>query len=514
MGDSKKKRNFPACLYGLFFIFYTMMLLYACFSCVKTIYNPAYKNEYMLGLLFSGCTILFLWIAAQNLNQCSIRSEICMVVFLCVIAFVLRWMCIHILKTEQISDFANCNFAVKVFRGEVQDISAFNYCRDYYARYPSWFPYMRLVNFLYEYLCKGVVHTEAVKYANAILSVITCAGIYYAVRCYFKRSTAFVAGMLYACSPSMIIWTNVMSPDHITMWLFTLQAITWYWIWRKKDDRKACVVFIVLHSIVCALINWFKPLSLLFLLIFFCFLFGTYIKQEKRKYILVCAAYMLSFITCFIGFSKILDVWVESYIQQDSVDSTWTYIYSGITMNEDGTLDHRGSEKVLEIYETYGDLKEQQDILKKLAFKEIRENGIKLPLLLLNKYEDAVNSEGTTWFWANTNNQDGYAEKVDAVLGLQFFFTANGYYFLLLIFAVCSAISQMFLKYKNVYAYSAALTISGFISILVLSVAQSRYKLIIAPYFVMLSANGLETFMESLLGWFNKWKRMQRKENK
>lgn len=496
---NKKKRNFADYVYILFFLFITAMLLYACFCCIKTIYNPAYAYEYILGIVISGCSILFLWIAGRNLNRCSRGKEIGIILFMIVFAFALRWMGICMMKTEQISDFATCNFAIEAFKNEIQDTSALEYCQDYYARYPAWFPYMRIVNLFYGLFCRGMIHAEAVKYANAVLNVITCAGIYYAARCYFKRTTAFVAGMLYACSPSMIIWTNIMSPDHITMCLFTLQAILWYWMWRKKEDRKACLILIILHSIVCVFINWFKPLSVLFFLVFMCFWIGTYQKQEKRKYSLIGVAYILSFFACFLIGSKTLTVWVEHYVQQNVIDSTWTYVYSGITMNNDGTLDSkRGNDKVVEVYEAYENLEEQQAVLKELTLEEIRKNGRKLPLLFLDKYKEAINSEGATWFWTNTNSQAGYAEKMDEVFGFKFYFTANGYYLLLLIFVLCNSIFQMLPRYKNVFVYSITLTIAGFICILVLSGVQSRYKLILAPYFMMLSACGLENFMDKL----------------
>lgn len=499
MADNKKKipKSVSDYLRVAFFVFYSFMLFYACYSVVKTIYNPALVGEYILGIAFSGTIMVVSALAAKNISVCSRKKEMLMVCFLFMLTLILRWMGITILKTVPISDFANCNYAIEAFHNSTKDTSALPFYQDYYAKYPAWFPYMRLLDAIYQMLCKGVVNAQVIKYVNAVWNALTCIGIYYAGRCFFRKDTAFMASMLYACSPTLIVWVNILSPDHILMGLFILQAITWYWMWRKKDNFRFAVVFIFLHAIICMLINWFKPLSILFLVVFICFLLGTYQKQDKGKSRLFCAVYVVSFVLCSIAGSKILTVWTENFIGRDVVGSTWTYLYAGSVMDEHGAWDSiKSNDKVIEIYAAYDRLEDQQQMFQKMAIEEVSKNKGKLPLLLLDKYYEAVNSEGASFFWANTNSQDGYAEKLDAVLGLPFYFAANGYYLLLLVLALCNGVFQLLPNFKQVHVFSIALTVTGFLCVLVLSVVQGRYKLVIMPYFVLLAACGMENIMD------------------
>lgn len=506
-----RKKSFKDYIYFLFFLIFTAMFLYAVYSCIKTIYNPVYKKEYFFGMIFSGCMLLFFIIATRSSNKLNIRTEILYVLFIMFLCFVLRWMSIMIIKTVQVSDFAFANQVIE----QLQDKGLSNYARSYYAKYPVWFPYMRLINIFYDLFCGRKVNAEAAKYLNAVLNTLTCGGIYYSVRGLFSKKVAFIASMLYCCFPSLIVWTNIMSPDHILMTLFCLQIIIWYWMWKKRDNRKLCIFLIFLHSVICVFINWFKPLSILFLLVFIFFLLGTNKIQERKKTVNFVITYIISFLICFFAGTKILNTWVESYIQQDVVDSTWQYIYAGIVMDENGLWNIADANKFIsEILSSDKSMEQQQNSFKEATLDEIRRNANKLPILFLNKYKNAINSEGSSLYWANTNSEDEYSSKLNDVLGLPYYFVSNGYYLLLLILVVCCCISQFFIKNENVFLL--ALIIVGFLCIQVLSVVQGRYKYIIMPYFVIFSAYGLESIRKIILyavgkieirKWINKRKK-------
>lgn len=494
-----KKKDFNDYIYFLFFFIFSVMFLYAVHCCIKTIYNPNYKEEYFFGIIFSGCIMIFFFITARNINKLNIQTEILYVFLIMLLCFILRWMSIMIIKTIQISDFAFANQAIDAFsHKELQDEIWLNYCRDYYTKYPAWFPYMRLISAFYDLFCGGKINTEAVKYLNAVLNTLTCGCIYYTARCLFSKKVGFISSMLYCCFPSLIVWTNIMTGDHVLMLLFCLQIIIWHWMWKKIDNTKVCIFLICLHSLICAFINWFKPLVILFLLVFIFFIFGTNKIQEGRKVIDFVIVYVISFLLCFFVGSKILNIWVESYIQQDVVDSTWQYIYAGITMNEDGSWNAEDANEFMsEILQSNKDIKQQQNVFKEAVLDEIRSKGNKLPILFLYKYKETISYEGASMFWANTNSEDEYSSKLNDVLGLSYYFVSNGYYLLLLILVVCCCISQFFIKNENIFPL--ALIVVGFLCIQVLSVVQGRYKYIIMPYFVILSAYGLESIRQIIL---------------
>lgn len=489
-----KKRNYNLFIYLFFNVIFILMFIYACFLCVKTIYNPTYESKYIFGTIVAAYIILYSLIASKVANRLSIKLEIVYVVFIMLLAFILRWIGIVIMRTTQISDFSFPHDAIRYFKGDLSDSGFFDYIGNYYAKFPAWFPFMRLLNIFYDLFCGGEVNIEAVKYGNAVLNTITCGGIYYASRCLFSRKVGIIASILYCCFPSLIIWTNITTPDHITMFLFVLQMIVWYWMWKKTDNWKIHIILICVHSIICILINWFKPLVILYLLVLVFYLIGTYDKSDRKKIIFGGIIYFFSFLLCFIGSSKILSVWVENSIQRETIDSTWLYIYCGSVMKEDGTMDNaKANEVMAEVFQQNESIDDQMRIFKEMAIEQIIENKMKLPVLWLDKYREAMNCEGATWYWCNTNTENGYGDKLNEVLGLEYYFISNQYYLLLLILVVLCGISQLISKYKNVNIFYLFLTVSGFIGILVVSGVQSRYKLIIMPYLVIMGAYGLDS---------------------
>lgn len=489
-----KKRNINLYIYISFFVIFMLMFMYACLLCVKIIYNPAYVNKYIFGTIISGYIIIFSLIVSKIANKLSIKKEIMYVVFIMLLTFILRWMGIVVMKTVQISDFSFPHDVIRYLRGDRLDAGYFDWIGNYYAKYPAWFPFMRALNAFYGLFCGGEVNIEAVKYANAILNTITCGGIYYASRNFFSKRVGIIASILYSCFPSLIIWTNITSPDHILMLLFILEAIVWHWMWKNKDKKKMCIPLICVHSVVCILINWFKPLVILYLLVLIFYIIGTYDKNEKKELVFVSIIYIVSFLICFFVSSKILSTWVESFIQRETVDSTWLYVYCGSVMKEDGTMDNtKANEVIEEVFRQYDNIEDQMKVFKEMAIQQIMENKNKLPILWLDKYKEAMGYEGATWFWCNTNNEDSYGDKLNEVLGLEYYFIANQYYLIILFLITLSAISQLIPRLRNKNVFFLFLSVSGFIGILVISGVQSRYKLIVMPYIVMIAGYGLDS---------------------
>lgn len=452
-------------------------------------------DKYILGTIFSTCIFIFFVLFASNKNLTERHLEFTSVFLIMALNFILRWLSIHIMKTEQVSDFAAVHNAVACFqsKGTVESEALLRYFGNYYAKFPAWFPYMRLVSSFYELFCHGEINTEAVKYANAFLNTLTCGGIYYLGKSFFSKRVAYIASLLYCCWPSLIIWTNITCPDHITMLLFVIQAALWYQIWKYKDNIKLCAFLICLHSIICALINWFKPLVILFLLVYAFYIIIIYDRQNKKNILIISTIYLVSFLICFKGGSKILEVWVENYIQQDVVDSTWYYLYVGNVMGSDGKMDTRkADENAKEINRSHNDLEEQMNAYKEMAIIEFQKNKSKYPILWLSKFNHAMNSEGNTFYWSNRNDDREYKHELDDVLGLEQYFISNQYYLLILICISLCAFSQIISTYQNKNIYYLFLTVSGYIAILVLGGVQSRYKLIITPYLALLSAYGVD----------------------
>lgn len=483
----------------LFFMIFIGMFLCAAGLWVEWVSNTAYKVDFILGL---GVSAILIWMIVMMSGTEShmlhkdrkliIQEEILLIFIVILVAFLLRCVSIRLMKTVQISDFGIPNEVIRTFSADKNPKMLDNY-RNYYARYPAWFPYMRFIHGFYNLFCGGEINAEAAKYLNAVLNALTCGGVYYVSRHFFFKKAALTAGLLYACSPSMVLWVNVMSPDHITMFLLVLQAIVWYWMWEKKDNIKYFLPLIVLHTIVCVLVNWFKPFIILFWLVFIIFLICANKILEKKRFIGVLAAYTLSFMLSFSCSSKLLTVWVENYIQQEVTEATWLYIYVGVVTDEAGNLDSaRANEEVVRVMKEYDDTGQQMKVLKEMALEEIKHNIRKIPRLLFNKYKVAVNNEGMTWSWANTNEQNGYNTKLQEILWRPYHFYANGYYFWILLMVVGCGILQLFPRHRNDNALMPALVIAGFLAIQILSGVQARYKLILMPFYMMLAAYGIE----------------------
>lgn len=489
-----KKRSINECVYILFVMIFITMFLYAGFSCIRNIYNPIFMKEYLFGTVFSICIIMFCVLSTRHYNKLTVRAEIVYIIFIMLFAFTLRWFSILIMKTTQVSDFLFPHKFIQISKGVVQDEEFLNYMIDYYAKYPAWFPYMKLLNIFYNIFCKGEITIEAVKYANAVLNSITCGGIYYVGRSFFSKRVAALASIMYCCFPSLIIWVNVTTPDHITMILLVLQMIVWFWMWNIRNNKKVCIILVCLYSSICVLINWFKPLSILFILVFLFFFLATYTSKEKKQLIMLGKIFVLSFTVFYWSSNWLLAVWIEQNIQKDVVDSSWYYIYVGNTMTEEGTWDReRGDRIASEVFKKYDDLKEQMKEFRKMAIEELCNNKLKVPLLWLNKYDEALSNEGVTWYWCNTNNQNEYNEKLYETIGLAYHFIANQYYLCIILLVALCGISQLSVKYKDKNIFYLFLIVSGFIGILILSGVQSRYKIIVMPLIVLLCAYGLES---------------------
>jgi 4-amino-4-deoxy-L-arabinose transferase-like glycosyltransferase len=487
----------------LFLIFSTLIFICASISPIRTLF----KNNFMYTIisLIVFCVLIYcIWKFLKRAEVEKKWIEYLIVGILILLGLLLRIGTNNIIKTQPISDFNTPHDVYKQLHSENNDIFApksdyqsLSFYQRYYSSYPAWFPYMKVISFIYDTFGENLKY---IKLMNWGLYIITSLLLYWIGKKIKSKKAGIIALLLFSCFPSLIVYTNITTPDHFTILLFTCFIATWVKLleYRKKKSKKI-ILWCFLNVLSIIGINLFKPLSILGLLVFICtellcILFPILRERESRKqYFKQSFAFAVGFIiACYLGISissHILNVQVEKTIHTEVVDSTPLYLLWAYSLDEKGNYNPDiATQTYTELLIKYnGNQKEVMKELAILAKTQIVKNISKLPKIFYQKFKVVFSSEEDIFSFANYSNNEIYEQKLRKTILKYYIYISNTFMGVLFLLCTFSLIKEIKDKEKNPIIIVITLTIIGYFLILLLGGVQGRYKMLMASLLCILA---------------------------
>ena len=292
--------------------FLIIILLMSAFISILPI-RVLFKIDKVNSLIVVLIYVLLIFLLYKIINKINMDKKYRSFIFVTLIiitGILLRVITNYVMKTEPVSDFATPHIVYNLKNTGIFDereLSKDNsFYQVYYSMFPSWFPYMQIVSLIYNIFGENVLN---IKIINWMLYAFTSIVLYYACKNSFSKKSAILAVLLFAFLPSHIIYSNITTPDHFSIFFITLWLLIWskQIEYRKKCNYKKLVIYSILNIACTCAINLFKPLSIFGILVFICAeilcFSDCFIKRESRnKFYLKKFLYCFGFIIiCFIS---------------------------------------------------------------------------------------------------------------------------------------------------------------------------------------------------------------------
>lgn len=450
--------------------------------------------------------ILIVYIIIKKIKLENKYVEIISVILIISLGLALRIGTDQIMKSVPISDFATPHAVyhlkdtgIFAKRNSVADNSFY---QTYYSTFPAWYPYMQVVSVIYNIFGENIIN---IKILNWILFTLTSIALYFACKNSFSKRTGIFAILLFTLFPSHIIYSNITTPDHLSIFLITLWLLTWSKIvyYRKNEKKKEIIIFSVLNILCVCLINLFKPLSIFGILVFICaeilcFTDVLIEKETRKKYLKSGLIYCLSFILiCFLALNienKILYKVVEKKINTKVVDATSLYLLWGYSIDEKKQYNSKPANDIYDyiLAKNNNDVEKSIEEVKSIAKDQFINNLPYLPSILWQKFFVAYYNEYDLFTIANHSNDAIYDQKISDNYLKIYNYIANGYMSMLLFLIIVALIKELRSKKRNSMIFISSLIIIGYTCILVFGGVQPRYKALIFGPICFLAASSLE----------------------
>lgn len=497
---SNKKNNKVNIIPNIYLFLVALVMLYASFLSLKNIFEINFKSTILISVIY----ITLLYVTYKIINKLNFKrkwQEIVFLILIIIFGLILRAGAYHIFKTEPVSDFAIPHEVYNernngIFDKRI-DMSSLSYYQNYYSLYPSWFSYMKIVFLIYNIFGQNLNSIIIMNYILYIFSIIL---IYLICRENYSIKNGYIASILFSIYPSLILYSNITTPDHFTILLFLALIYSWLKVIKNRSNNiKKTILYSILNIIIFCLINLFKPLSIFGI----CVIIGTEIlcylvnvkKINFKQYLKKDLVYFLLFIICgFIGIkieTKILYNTISKTINNEVVDSFSFYMLWGYAIDENKIYKPSIGDTIIK------NLNLKYDYNQKLVTKEVsqlakdqfKNNLPYLPSILNQKFKLAFNHDTDIFNWANTSvNKSNIAYKYSN----KFHLLSNVFNFTLYFLISLTLFKEINKLQKDKLTIIISLIVIGYIAVLVLGGVQSRYKSLIYGPMCLLAASSLK----------------------
>lgn len=308
---------------------------------------------------------------------------------------------------------------------------------------------------------------------------------------------------LFSICPSLVVYSNIATPDHMTILLMTIIIYLWSKLLKLNNMNKRKLLLTLLLIIFMCLINLFKPLSYFMLLVFIGSELLNNFRNRKaiQKYFKYNFKYTLFFIFSFIilnlAISNLLNFTIENTMKTKVISDKSSYLIWGYTIDDKGEYNsdfiyQKLYTKLLKKYDN--NLDKLYEEMSAIAKQNLKNNINYLPKIWLAKYKLAVGHEGDFFSFANTNNNSNYSKRISYKYN-DFLMLGNSFMSICYLFMGLACLFSVVKQNKQKELSIVLLMIIGYLAILVLGGVQPRYKSLIFPQIFIVSALGINYFM-------------------
>ncbi len=465
-------------------------------------------------IILSGI-ILLLGVAVYILRQETItkKEEIISVVFVTLLALMLRYMMVELLDTYPYSDPINAFITGKRLAAGKEVLAEL---KGYYSVYPHWGAWAIVLGGVMRVFGQNL---EAARNFCVILSAFNAPIYYCVVKLICKNVKIAKLSMIFiAISPGAICYSGVLMNDHMSEFFVGFFFLFFAMAHRKREENeiKKAIFYYVIASICLGLFHYFKLVGIVILL---ATMIGEFVMnivpefmvlvrgRDWKRFLVNCVTSLGLFLILFCGYKgtvSLMNVFYENVMGveiQETNYSVYASLHSGLNIETKGKHSREIQAFRNLMWEKYPDVKERNQVYKELVIENVTENTEQILDVLVYKFGDAWGSQEYSGEQAFITGSMRYDEKVSENVKVRY---EEGYKFILpvlknmsavfwsvlLIGAMLGAVCCVWKKCDYTFLISM-IYVFGFALMLEMIIVQGRYKDVLYLPLAMLSAYGL-----------------------
>jgi 4-amino-4-deoxy-L-arabinose transferase-like glycosyltransferase len=407
----------------------------------------------------------------------------------------------QVFRTAQVQDFGRAHEVYMMIAnyGSFEPAytwADFSWYQLYYARFPAWFPFFVVTRLVYDvfgaYLRNMIL-------LNYLLFGVSAAIFYAAAKRLFPFAVAFTATAVFALNPIFVFWSAITSPDHFFILLFVCM---FYFFSRHGEGGK----FLALAAAFAALTNLFKPIGIMFLIAYFCMEFFVQIVMKSSPLVAVVkanwrkwAAFTVVFLAVLLAGNALVRFGIQRTFHVGVYSSTGKFLAMAWQTDDYGNYSHGPS------FDRFNELMAEHDSNLPVVLDEMSRYAWDVfrdaPHLsvLWQKMNITFADEGVLGWVFNSQYPEITAAAHRLFAGpLWVGFTAH--IFVLMAFAAVGAFFAIFDRKNKTVLVFLMTTVIGYTFVLLLGIAQARYRILLYPQLSLFAAIGLK----GLLSYFHR----------
>ena len=386
---------------------------------------------------------------------------------------------------------------------------------ELYRMYTNWAVYTVILGILYDLT---ISHFIMAQFLNVIFSSLTAVVIYaISLKISHKRSIAYTAAVFFALYPANILSNALLFMDHIAV--FLICTIIYFMLRMRQADNLnqsspvKYYIICVITGIILGVENSLKTMSTVLIIAFLISLtIDFFINKDDVKAASLISKPIFKIISTaviLVSFMTVSNYAVERVAQEvhgieftDSRNITASMIYIGLQPSGEGQIHLGDNPRLFQtmLEKADGDFDLARQMTYDFLWQDIRENPGQFALLFPQKFRWAWQDDTVpsyfVWItpagdWVSIfQNPDPISPRLEYIARVILPSISQIFYIALVGFSVIGflgAVKQRFCFGK----FLMSLYSFGFILLLLIIEAQSRYKIMIIPCLCILAAYGI-----------------------
>lgn len=457
-------------------IWYLFLFLFLLFP-FQIIHNSMFITIYLIFMV-----LMFFIVKWEKIKLFQNKK---MIWALFITVFIIRLIAVLILNNRmvQVSDFL----------GVYNNASNFNFPTFYYQIANHYLLYTYIIGILFKLF--GASQILALLFNVLVTSGVSIFLYLICEKICKNKAFGCLALLIYAFWPVNILYTCILSPDHIAM-LFIVLSI--YLVLKiieliQSNNFKDKWPLFIATGISISFISFFKNFSPVFLIAIL-IVFIIINIEHKKKILLIRSIFVSTLIIVTYLFSNFLIYKIEDNIVGAKVlrNQFYQYAYVGLGLENKGTY----SVKRYNEYHNYlksnnMNIKETEEYFSQKIISEIKNNLHKYPDLIKHKINLSFGDDSAKLWWVResifqNNNNSKMLILIDVVIQ-----KINQYYYIFIVVFVTIGVIYNCHKGKNVHILFISVVVYGCCLLLLFVESQGRYRYAFEPLLCILAAYGI-----------------------
>ena len=481
-------------MYAVLFMFSVIMM----FMSINAVLNPslhffqldmnfAVQSAFILVLFIGILFVIFNLTNAQREENILSHSKDLTLIFLCAFCVRLCFLLFWGQHIDPVSDFGMAHATALGSEAHLQQ----------YELFPSWGFYTIVLGRFYSLLIPTHITGQLI---NAAAASLTAVLVYLlADRIYSNRKISIPAALLFAFYPSNILYISILTPEHLAAFISFIIVLL---LTKNQKSYKKHMVIMAVSGALLALMDNLRPMALVLLTAFFItaffdfFINNTSVERKKIGVSIFVSVGIFIFVYMVSNYAFIR--YIENRLNITIADSSSTrahFLYIGLQPSGEGQIHLGNNPRMFHhfLHQTGRDFQLAGDLTSEFLLERIRESPEQFARLFPQKFHWAWRDDTVpSWYVFDRIRQDPSNHDSRLLYIAENVFPSVSQIFYVFIIALSSLGLWKSIRGRFNYPhFLVSLYWLGFILLLLIGEAQSRYKSVIIPFICILAAYGL-----------------------